>query len=87
MRSSDLERSFTEKGFMAEGHSINRPPFFDGTGYSYWKNRMEVFIMAQDYEVWKVICHGPVELPTDESLWSRDQIRQSTINYSAMNIL
>ena len=74
MRSSDLERSFAGKGFMAEGHSINRPPFFDGIGYSYWKNRMEVFIKAQDYEVWRVICHGATELPTDESLWSRDQI-------------
>ena len=48
---------------------------------------MKVFIKAQDYEVWKVICHGLAELPTDETLWSRDQIRQSTINYSAMNIL
>ena len=51
MRSADLERSFIGKGFMAEGHSINQPPFFEGTGYSYWKNRMEVFIRAQDYEV------------------------------------
>ena len=72
---------------MTEGHSINRPPFFDGTGYSYWKNRMEVFIRAQDYDVWRVICQGPAELPIDESIWSRDQIHQSTINFSAMNIL
>ena len=28
---------------------------------------MEVFIKAQDYEVWKVICHGPTELPIDET--------------------
>ena len=48
---------------------------------------MEVFVRAQDYEVWRVICHGLAELPIDESLWSRDQIRQSTINFSAMNIL
>ena len=68
MRSSDLERSFAGKGFMAEGHSINRPLFFDGTGYSYWKNRMEVFIRAQDYDVWRVICQGPAELPINESL-------------------
>ena len=47
MRFDDLERSFIRKGFIVEGHSINRPPFFDGTGYSYWKNRMEVFIRAK----------------------------------------
>ena len=51
---------------MAEGHSISRPPYFDGTRYSYWKNRMEVFIDAQDYEVGKVVSQGPFQLPDDE---------------------
>ena len=72
MRFADLERSFTGNGFMVEEHSINQPPFFDGTRYSYWKNIMKFFIRAQEYEVWKVICHGPAELSTDEILWSRD---------------
>ncbi|MQM09705.1 hypothetical protein Taro_042583 [Colocasia esculenta] len=36
----------TNKGYMAEGHSVTRPPFFDGTDYPYWKNRM------QDEDTW-----------------------------------
>ena len=48
---------------------------------------MEVFICAQDYEVWKVVSQGPFQLPDDESTWNREQIRQSVINYSTMNIM
>ncbi|MQL92331.1 hypothetical protein Taro_024956 [Colocasia esculenta] len=36
----------SNKGYMAEGHSVTRPPFFDGTDYPYWKNRM------QDEDTW-----------------------------------
>ena len=48
---------------------------------------MEVFIRAQDYEVWKVVSQSSFQLPDDESTWNREQIRQSTINYSTMNIM
>ena len=48
---------------------------------------MEVFIRTQDYEVWKVVSQGLFQLPDDESTWNREQIRQSTINHSTMNIM
>ena len=51
---------------LLEGHSIHQPPFFNGTNYSYWKNRMMVFLRSQDYEVWRVIDKGPYKLPEDE---------------------
>ena len=54
------------KGFIAEGHSINRPPFFNGLDYSYWKNRMQVFLRAQNYEIWKVVEAGPYENQGEE---------------------
>ena len=59
--SNDHER--TAKGLMPEGHSITRPPFFNGTNYPYWKSRMEVFLRANDYEIWKVVKFGPYDLP------------------------
>ncbi|MED6109556.1 hypothetical protein PIB30_034866 [Stylosanthes scabra] len=31
-----------------EGHSTVRPPLFDGTNYSHWKNKMRIWIRAQD---------------------------------------
>ena len=84
---ASASRQEGKKGFMTEGHSIVRPPCFDGTDYSYWKNRMEVFIRAQSYETWKIISHGPTELPKDEGKWTSEQVKQSTLNYSAMNIM
>ena len=62
----------TNKGFMVEGHSMSRPPFFDGTDYSYWKNRMQVFLRAQDYKLWKIVSKGAYELPANEDTWTRE---------------
>ena len=72
---------------LLEGHSIHRPLFFDGTNYAYWKNKMMVFLRSQDYEVWRVIDKGPYKLPEDEESWNPLQIKQSTVNFSAMNIM
>nr|XP_009768287.1 PREDICTED: uncharacterized protein LOC104219322 [Nicotiana sylvestris] len=42
-----------------EGHSTYRPPRFNGQYYGWWKTRKHDFIMAEDYELWDVICYGP----------------------------
>ena len=46
-----------------EGNSINRPLFFNGEDYHYWKNRMQIFIEAIDLNIWKAIEFGPF-IPT-----------------------
>ena len=46
-----------------------------------------VFLRSQDYEVWRVIDKGPYKLPKDEDSWNPQQSKQSTINFSAMNIM
>ncbi|MED6189835.1 hypothetical protein PIB30_099895 [Stylosanthes scabra] len=38
-----------------EGLSTTRPPLFNGTNYSYWKNKMRIWIRAQDIRIWKVL--------------------------------
>jgi hypothetical protein len=75
------------KGFVAEGHSVSRPPYFDGTDYGYWKNRMQVFLRAQDYDLWKIVSKGPVELPEEEETWTREQIKKATMTWSALNMM
>ncbi|XP_075107081.1 uncharacterized protein LOC142180060 [Nicotiana tabacum] len=35
------------------------PPRFNGQYYEWWKTRMHNFIMAEDSELWDVICDGP----------------------------
>ena len=50
-----------------EGYSTQRPPMFDGKFYTYWKNRMEIFIKAENYQVWRVIEIGDFEVTTINS--------------------
>ncbi|XP_070017888.1 uncharacterized protein [Nicotiana sylvestris] len=42
-----------------EGQSTYRPPRFNGQYYGWWKTRMHDFIMAENSELWDVICDGP----------------------------
>ncbi|GKV47158.1 hypothetical protein SLEP1_g54078 [Rubroshorea leprosula] len=42
-----------------EGLSTTKPPFFDGTNYNYWKNRMKVFVLANVPKAWIVTMKGP----------------------------
>ncbi|XP_075095328.1 uncharacterized protein LOC142173605 [Nicotiana tabacum] len=42
------------------------PPRFNGQYYGWWKTRMHDFIMAEDSELWDVICDGPF-VPTKTS--------------------
>ena len=41
---------------------MERPPMFNGKFFSYWKNRMEIFIKAENYQVWRVIEVGDFEV-------------------------
>ena len=75
------------RGLMPEGYSINRPPYFDGSNYTYWKNRMHVFLRAQEHNIWRVVSKGPFDLPSDEDQWTEDQVKKSSINFNAMNIM
>ncbi|XP_070017055.1 MAR-binding filament-like protein 1 [Nicotiana sylvestris] len=42
-----------------EGQSTYRPPKFNGQYYGWWKTRMHDFMMAEDSELWDIICDGP----------------------------
>jgi len=49
----------TPQGIL-EGQSITLPPYFDGQHYGWWKNMMENYIQAEDYELWMLIKNGPL---------------------------
>ncbi|XP_012844683.1 PREDICTED: uncharacterized protein LOC105964724 [Erythranthe guttata] len=44
---------------FAEGQSHTRPPLFDGTSYSTWKNRMQEFLISIHCDLWTIILEGP----------------------------
>ncbi|XP_070032482.1 uncharacterized protein [Nicotiana tomentosiformis] len=49
-----------------EGQSTTRPPLFNIKYYSWWKERMENFLTAEDYELWTIVNRGPLT-PTKQN--------------------
>ncbi|VFQ99213.1 unnamed protein product [Cuscuta campestris] len=47
---------------IGEGQSTSRPPLFDGTNYSYWKERLRIYIRSTNFQLWLVIKNGE-EIP------------------------
>ena len=41
-----------------EGHSINKPPFFYGNNYTYWKCRMIIYLKSINFKLWDIIING-----------------------------
>ena len=85
-----------QSSFNSEGASINRPPMFNGDGYSYWKVRMKIFIEAIDLDIWNAIENGPfIPMHTSEgkiiekprSIWSDDDKKKVQYDLKAKNII
>ncbi|XP_057742061.1 uncharacterized protein LOC130960631 [Arachis stenosperma] len=82
---------------LAEGQSSNRPPLFNGKNYTYWKERMKIFVQAVDYRLWKIILEGP-KFPTTtsaqgvvslkpEASWTEEDRKTVELNAKATNLL
>ena len=82
---------------LEEGYSTQRPPMFNGKFYTYWKNRMEIFIKAENYQVWRVIEVGDYEVtktlsnnevvPKEISEYDREDFDKMEINAKAVKLL
>ncbi|GKU87574.1 hypothetical protein SLEP1_g1955 [Rubroshorea leprosula] len=82
---------------FVEGHSITRPPYFDGTNYQYWKNRMQIWLEANSYEMWDCIARGPYKVlardqnnklvPKDPASYDEANRKKLQINAQAKNAL
>ena len=42
-----------------ESFTKNRPPFFIGTDYPYWKTKVTWFLQSTDLDIWDVIKDNP----------------------------
>ena len=40
---------------IAESHSINHPPYFNGKDYPYGNDRMKLFIKSTSLDMWDII--------------------------------
>ena len=82
---------------LEEGYSTQRPPMFNGKFYTYWKNRMEIFIKADNYQVWRVIEVGDFEItkttsenevvPKPMSEFDKEDFEKMEINALAVKLL
>ena len=75
-----------------EGQSHSRSPYFDGTDYSYWKQRMAVHIKGIDPQLWKLVLNGftllegTTEVPLS-TLQIKENDRLDGLDSKAMSIL
>ncbi|GKV11303.1 hypothetical protein SLEP1_g22568 [Rubroshorea leprosula] len=79
-----------------EGLSTTKPPFFDGTNYNCWKNRMKVYMLANEPGAWIVTLKGlyvlmkvvgESEVPKEEVEWNDEDLGKIMINNKAINML
>ena len=81
---------------FGEGASINRPPFFSGVNYQFWKIRIKIFIESLNRGIWDAIINGPfipkqiidgatVDKPWSE--WSAEESRRAQLDFIPKNIL
>ncbi|VFQ96793.1 unnamed protein product [Cuscuta campestris] len=81
---------------IGEGQSTSRPPLFDGTNYSYWKERMRIYIRSTNFQLWLVIKNGeeiPVKkvgetmVPKTEDEFDAEDIKKIENYAKAINML
>ena len=58
---------------MQEGHSIARPPLFNGSDYTYWKTRMRIFLISMDFELWSIVENGFQKSSLPMSEWDESE--------------
>ncbi|KAL4298282.1 hypothetical protein GQ457_12G012140 [Hibiscus cannabinus] len=82
--------------FLQDLQSIDKPPYFNGSHYSHWKNRMMIFMQSIDYNLWDIIKHWPTipmkkvgetQVPKERHEWSNQERKQVQLNAKAMHII
>ncbi|VFQ81436.1 unnamed protein product [Cuscuta campestris] len=81
---------------IGEGQSTSRPPLFDGTNYTYWKERMRIYIRSTNFQLWLVIKNGeetPMKkvdeklVPKTEDEFDAEDIKEVENYAKAINML
>ncbi|KAK8356569.1 hypothetical protein V6Z12_A05G363200 [Gossypium hirsutum] len=65
---------------------INKPPYFNGANYSYWKTIIMLFIQANDLAIWNVIMDEKL-VPKSKNEWNEEDKRSIQLNTKAMHSL
>ncbi|XP_075109020.1 uncharacterized protein LOC142180827 [Nicotiana tabacum] len=91
-----MENQVIIGALFQEGTSQVRPPYFNGQHFSHWKVRMEIYAMAYDVKVWRVIKKGNYPLPVvaqpftdpeDIDSYTDEKMAVVQVNNKARNLL
>ena len=72
---------------IIEGQSINRPPFFDGNNYNYWKCRMIIYLKSINYELWDIVVNGFTSTGKAFKEWNEEEKKIASLDAKGLNIL
>ena len=72
---------------ITEGQSINRPPFFDGLNYNYWKVGMVIYLKSINFELWDVVINDYTSYNTSYRESSEEEKKLAQLDAKGLNIL
>ena len=72
---------------MDQSQSLNAPPYFDGSNYTFWNVRMRAFLCSIDEAVWDAIEIGWIKPEATKSTWDKAALAASNANSKAFNAI
>ena len=72
---------------MDRSQSLNVPPYFDGSNYTFWKLRMCALLCAIDETVWDSVENGWVRPTTAKSEWDKAALALANANSKVNNAI
>ena len=70
---------------MDRSQSLNTPPLFDGSNYTFWKVRMRTFLCSIDKSVWDAVENGWTRSEAAKSTWDKAALAVANANSKALN--
>lgn len=84
------------KLFLEDGGNTSKPPCFVGELYDFWKIHMQMYLEAQEDEIWSVVKDKPfiptsiisgVGQPKKKSYWTNDDHKKVLYDKKSKNII
>ena len=72
---------------MNRSQSLNAPPFFNRSNYSFWKIRMCAFLCSIDESIWDAVENGWTRLEAAKSEWDKAALAIANANSKALNAI
>ena len=72
---------------MDRSQSLNAPPYFDSSNYTFWKVQMRAFLCSIDESIWDAIDISWTRSEEAKSTWDKAALMVSNVNSKALNAI